>query len=159
MERLEESALSRAIQGAESKIRHGGEVIATERVHNEALEMFFLRTRMAERYAPEAQVGPGHPLYEKVARALEAERIAQANDPAQIERVRASLDAKIAQWKRELVEDWNAQVRDYNEENDAGLPTLGRDGQLEFPGESDDDTAGDAVGDTASDKTDDKTDS
>ncbi len=133
VERLEESALSRAIEGAERKIRHGGEVIATERVHNEALVMFFLKTRMAERYAPEAQVGPGSPLWERIALAIEEERKAQANDPAEIKRVQASIDAKVMQWKRDLLAEWNAKVRAYNAENGTGLPVVGEDGELDFP--------------------------
>jgi hypothetical protein len=133
VERLEDSALTRAIEGTERKIRHAGEVVATERVHNEALVMFFLRNRLPERYAREAQVGPGHPLWEKVARALEEERIAKARDPAEIRRVRASLDAKMTQWKRDLLAEWNAKVRAYNAKNGTGLPVVGEDGELEFP--------------------------
>ena len=133
VERLEDTALARAIEGSERKIIRGGEVVATERFHNEALVMFFLKTRLADRYAPSAHVGPGHPLYERAARAAEADRIAAANDPEEIKRTQASLDAKIVQWKRELVEDWNAKVRAYNAEKGTGLPTLGEDGVLEFP--------------------------
>jgi len=51
VERLEDTALARAIEGSTRKIMRGGEVVATEQVHNEALVMFFLRTRLADRYA------------------------------------------------------------------------------------------------------------
>lgn len=133
VERLEDTALARAIEGSERKIIRGGEVIATERFHNEALVMFFLKHRLADRYAPSAHIGPGHPVYEKAARAAEADRIAKANDPAEIRAVQESLNRKIAEWKRELVDEWNAKVREYNADNGTGLPTLGDDGMLEFP--------------------------
>lgn len=130
--RLEDTALARAIEGAERHVRHGGEVIATERVHNEHLVMFFLKTRLAERYAPEAQIGPGHPVYEKALRAAEEDRRAAANHPDEIKRVQASIDAKVRQWKIELVDEWNAQVRAYNAQNGTRLPVFARDGTLEF---------------------------
>jgi len=133
VERLEDTALARAIEGSERKIIRNGEVVATERVHNEALVMFFLKHRLADRYAPSAHVGPGHPVYEKAARAAKADQLAAANDPAEIKRVQKSIDAKVMQWKYELVDEWNEQVREYNCENGTGLPTLGRDGMLVFP--------------------------
>lgn len=131
--RIEDSAMERAILGSERKIVRNGEVIATERSHNETLVMFFLKTRMADRYAPSANIGPGHPVYEKAFKALEAEQNAKANDPEQLRQVRASIDAKMKQWKRELVDDWNGKVRAYNAENGTGLPTLGDDDRLVFP--------------------------
>ena len=136
VERLEDTALARAIEGSERKIIRNGEVVATERYHNEALVMFFLRTRLADRYSPQAQLGPGHPLYEKALRVAEEERRQRDNDPARIAKVHASIDAKVKQLKYELVDDWNAQVRDYNAANGTGLPTLGDDGRLEFPDEA-----------------------
>ncbi|MEM7702942.1 MAG: hypothetical protein AAF251_13460 [Pseudomonadota bacterium] len=133
VERLEDTALARAIEGSERHIIRNGEIIATERTHNEALVMFFLKTRLADRYAPSAHVGPGHPLYEKAARAAEADRIAAENHPDEIKRIQESLNAKVMQWKHELVDEWNAQVRQCNAEHDLSLPTMGRDGKLEFP--------------------------
>ena len=132
VERLEDTALARAIEGAERKIVRGGEVVATERVHNEALVMFFLRTRLAERYAPDAHVGPGHPVYEKAVVAVEAERLAKESDPAQIARIRKSLDVKILNLKRELLHTWNDKVRAYNAEHGTGLPTVSDAGGLQY---------------------------
>jgi len=133
VERLEDTALARAIEGAERKIIRGGEVVATERYHNEALVMFFLRHRLADRYSPATHVGPGHPVYEKAARAAEAERLAQANNPEAIREVRESLDAKVLEWKRDVLHSWNAKVRAYNAANGTSLPTVSDAGQLEFP--------------------------
>ena len=95
VERLEDTALARAIEGAERASVRGGEVVATERVHNEALVMFFLRTRLAERYAPSAHVGPGDPLYERIRREVEEERLRELNSPEYIAAVRASIDRKV----------------------------------------------------------------
>ncbi|MEM7689911.1 MAG: hypothetical protein AAF291_12890 [Pseudomonadota bacterium] len=133
VERLEDTALARAIEGSERHIIRNGEIIATERTHNEALVMFFLKTRLADRYAPSAHIGPGHPLYEKAARAAEADRIAAENHPDEVKRVRDKIDATIMKLKRELVDEWNRQVRECNAENGTGLPTLGDDGMLVFP--------------------------
>ena len=68
----------------------GGQVLGTERRHNEALVMFFLRHRRAERYGPD--IAAGHPLYERI----RAEVLAQqaANRPSK-EEVLARLNAKL----------------------------------------------------------------
>ena len=91
-----------------------------------------MRTRLADRYAPDAHIGPGHPVYEKAAAAAEADRLAKANDPAEIARVRKSLDTKMLQWKRELLHEWNDMVRAYNAEHGTGLPTVSDAGELQF---------------------------
>ncbi|MFM7402869.1 MAG: hypothetical protein ACKO1N_01990 [Erythrobacter sp.] len=72
--RLEDSALARAIEGEEKPILHAGKLIGVERRHNEALVMFFLRNRLPHRYDQQKDIGPAHPLYQKVAAAYEAER-------------------------------------------------------------------------------------
>lgn len=95
VERLEDTALARAIEGAERAIVRGGEVVATERVHNEALVMFFLRTRLSERYAPSAHVGPGDPLYERIRREVEDELRRELDSPERVAAVRASIDRKV----------------------------------------------------------------
>ncbi|WP_338244063.1 hypothetical protein [Aurantiacibacter hainanensis] len=88
--RLEDCALARAIEGEERMVVSAGKVLGTERRHNEALVMFFLRQRRADRYGPD--IGPGHPLYERIrAEVLEEQR---ANRPSK-EEVLARLNAKI----------------------------------------------------------------
>ncbi len=88
--RLEDCALARAIEGEERMVVSSGKVLGTERRHNEALVMFFLRQRRADRYGPE--VGPGHPLYEAIKARVLAEQ--RANRPSG-EEVLARLNAKI----------------------------------------------------------------
>ena len=113
VERLEDTALARAIEGSERKIIRGGEVVATERYHNEALVMFFLRNRLADRYAPSAHIHPGHPIYERIRAEImaeiEAERIRKASDPATIRAVRESIDRKL-EGMRQQVEWEKAQA-------------------------------------------------
>ncbi|MEQ8411336.1 MAG: hypothetical protein RIC51_05900 [Erythrobacter sp.] len=95
MTRLEDSALARALHGEEKPILHRGEIVGSERRYNDALVMFFLRARLADRYAPSAHIAPGHPVYERIRREIEEENRERANDPAQIARVRAAIDAKV----------------------------------------------------------------
>lgn len=64
VQRLEDGALARAIAGEERMVVSAGQVLGTEVRHNEALVMFFLRHRRADRYATEVRAG--HPLYERI---------------------------------------------------------------------------------------------
>ena len=74
--RLEEGALARAIEGEERMVVSGGQILGTERRHNEALVMFLLKNRRAERYG--AHIKPGHPLYERIRAEVLAEAAAAA---------------------------------------------------------------------------------
>jgi len=105
MTRLEDSAFARALRGEEKPIVYQGEVIGYERRHNDALVMFFLRTRLADRYAPEAHIAPGHPVYERIRREIEEEARARANDPANLARVREAIDAKVRAMRIDLARD------------------------------------------------------
>jgi hypothetical protein len=108
--RLEDSALARAIEGEERLILHKGEVIAVERRHNEAMVRFFLRNRLPHRYHPVKDVGPGHPLWDKVA-AAQAEAARQlAQDPAERARQKKALDSLIAKWRHEFILEWEANL-------------------------------------------------
>lgn len=107
--RLESGALARAIEGEERMVVSMGKVVGTERRHNEALVMFFLKNRLPARYAPNKDIGPGHPVYERVKEEYEAEQRRRANDPEQMKRIRDSIDRKMAEWRRELEEKWEAE--------------------------------------------------
>ncbi|MGB3167672.1 MAG: hypothetical protein WBA68_12945 [Alteraurantiacibacter sp.] len=93
MQRLEDCALQRAIEGEERKIVSAGQVVATERRHNEALVMFFLRQRRAHRYGTE--ISAGHPLYEKIkAEVLRDHARARKRDEAKVlESLKSKLEA------------------------------------------------------------------
>ncbi len=89
--RLEDCALARAIEGEERMVVSAGKVLGTERRHNEALVMFFLRQRRAHRYG--ADIRPGHPLYERIRREVLDQQRAEAT--VDEESVLESLNAKI----------------------------------------------------------------
>lgn len=109
--RLEDCALARAIEGEEKPILHAGKVVGVERRHNEALVMFFLRTRLPHRYDQQKEVGPGHPLYEKVAAAYAEEQLARANHPENLRKIRESIDRKVASWRVAWEARWEAHLR------------------------------------------------
>lgn len=138
--RLEAGALARAIEGEERMVVSAGKCLGTEIRHNEALVMFFLKNRLAQRYPAgtaagalaNQDIGPGHPVYERAKADLEAEALAKANDPAEIQKVRDSIDRKVLQWKRDLMREWNQRVRLHNAENGTQLPVVNEEGELEF---------------------------
>jgi len=74
--RLEAGALTRAIEGEERMVVSAGKVLGTETRHNEALVMFFLKNRLADRYGKRAQEGdfaPGNPAYDALVESLRAQ--------------------------------------------------------------------------------------
>ncbi|WAT17937.1 hypothetical protein OZN62_13630 [Aurantiacibacter sp. MUD11] len=89
--RLEDCALARAIAGEERMVVSAGKLVGTERRHNEALVMFFLRHRRADRYG--SDVRPGHPLYERIRAEVLADMRAEAE--AEEESVLESLNLKL----------------------------------------------------------------
>jgi len=67
VQRLEDTALARAIQGTPVwKTDSDGGLVTYGTKHNEALVMFFLRNRRPERYSE--HIRPGHPVYERIRR-------------------------------------------------------------------------------------------
>ncbi len=74
VQRLEDGALARAIAGEERLVVSAGKVLGTEVRHNEALTMFFLRNRRAQRYG--ADIARGHPVYERIRAEVLAEAAA-----------------------------------------------------------------------------------
>ncbi len=109
--RLEAGALSRAIAGEERMVVSAGQVLGTELRHNEALVMFFLRNRLPERYNPAKDIGPGHPVYERVKREYAEERAREENDPERIARINAAITRKMAQLKLDLAEEWTREAK------------------------------------------------
>ncbi len=111
--RIEDAALARAINGEERAIVSSGKLVGTEIRHNEALVMFFLRNRRPQRYDPARgmtdDIGPGHPLYDRVRRDYEEEQRAIAADPERVREVQAALTRKMAQWRAELEAKWEAE--------------------------------------------------
>jgi len=91
MQRLEDSALARAMNGEERMVVSGGKVIGTETRYNDRLVMFLLRTRRSDRFGK--HVGPGDPQYERIREEIMAEeRARRSNEPS-------SIDALLAKWE------------------------------------------------------------
>jgi hypothetical protein len=91
MQRLEDCALERAIQGTPTPIVSGGKLLGTWDKPDNTLLRFLLQQRLPQRYA--AQIAPGHPVYEAIRRdVLEAQRAEGAAGEAA---VFASLEAKL----------------------------------------------------------------
>jgi hypothetical protein len=122
--RLEDCALARAIEGEERMVVSAGQVLGTERRHNEALVMFFLRQRRASRYGKDNDVGPGHPVYDKVAAAYEAERRREVNDPATMARIRKSIDLRVKEWRAELEQSWEAERQEWIAAHGGHVPKI-----------------------------------
>lgn len=92
--RLEDVALERAIRGDERVIVRGGKVVHRYRRHNDALLMFLLRQRRAERFGVRGDwrdLKPGHPVYERLRKEWQREEYDYST-----EAVRKTLDKKIA---------------------------------------------------------------
>jgi len=95
VQRLEDCALARAIEGEERLVVSAGKVLGTERRHNEALVQFFLRHRRPDRYG--TALRPGTALYEHVRAAVLAE-IAAGEESE--EEVLASIDRFLDDMKQ-----------------------------------------------------------
>jgi hypothetical protein len=108
--RLEDCALARAITGEEKPILYGGKVVGVERRHNEALVMFFLRNRLPHRYDQQKDIGPGHPVYEKVAAAYAEEQARISRDPVTQARQRRHIDKMVARWYKGFTQLWEARL-------------------------------------------------
>jgi hypothetical protein len=94
--RLEDCALQRAIEGEERMVVSSGRLIGTERRHNTALTLFFLRERLPARYG--TGIAPGHALYERIRAEVEAELAAKQRRESS--EVLASIDAKLERIKQ-----------------------------------------------------------
>jgi hypothetical protein len=95
VQRLEDCALARAIEGEERLVVSGGQVLGSETRYNDNLVMFFLRNRRPDRHGGirEQDLKPGHPVYERIRREIAAEQSMSAGE------VLASIDAVIAQMR------------------------------------------------------------
>ena len=120
VQRLEDCALTRAIQGEERMVVSAGKVLGTEVRHNDALVMFFLRHRRADRYATEVRAG--HPLYERIRAEVLADLAADMPSGDELlEQLNARFDAMRANEEalaRIENGDWD-EIEDEIEDGDA----------------------------------------
>ena len=111
MQRLEDCALERALQGTPTPIVSGGKLLGTWDKPDNNLLRFLLQHRLPQRYS--AQVLPGHPVYEAIrADVLAAQR---REDAAEEAALFASLEAKLA-----LIRKRTGVVREGNEGGEDG---------------------------------------
>ncbi|MBX7496310.1 hypothetical protein K3172_10635 [Qipengyuania sp. 6B39] len=127
MQRIEDVAMDRALNGVEQPVYSYGKLVGTRMVHNDRLLMFMLRNRAPERFA-EGRSGPlgaiGQMQLERYKKQWrkewEAERAAKATSPAvirdhidkKIEAFRAASAARLrAEWMRLTPETRRAYAR------------------------------------------------
>ena len=91
VERLEDAAMERALNGVEVPVYSYGKLVGTRRVFNDRLLMFILRNRASQRFA------------EHAGRAL-----TPAQQKAQAEREKRKLARLKAQWREEWLAEWKA---------------------------------------------------
>jgi len=110
IQRIEDVAMDRALNGVEVPVYHGGEIVGTRRAYNDRLLMFMLKNRAPDRFSDGRRTGTSGALNavdrmvlerekRKWRREWELER--EASAPSADE-VRASLDRKIASVKAEV---------------------------------------------------------
>lgn len=119
--RVEAGALARAIDGEERLVVSGGKVLGVERRFNESLVIFLLKSRRARRYGEE--VGPGHPVYERVKAEYEEAERAKRDDPKQIEAIHKSIKMKLWRWRQEIELDWENERQELIAAN-GGVPPM-----------------------------------
>ena len=109
VQRIEDVAMDRALNGVEEPVYHRGEIVGTRRAYNDRLLMFMLKNRAPERFGDGSRSSdPGWKgretarlamkLRKQIREELEAEAKASAPTPAEIH---ASINAKIAGLRRE----------------------------------------------------------
>ena len=98
VQRLEDCALERALQGTPTPIVSGGKLLGTWNKPDNALLRFLLQHRLPARYANDSHVAPGHPLYERIRKEVLEQR-ARETEQSQAE-IFASLDRKLALIRR-----------------------------------------------------------
>ncbi len=120
--RLEDCALTRAIEGEERMVVSSGKVLGTETRHNEALVMFFLRNRLPARYGS-GELRPGHPAYDALKAQLRAEWEQEKYDERHSEENRAAnykfFNDLRERWKKE----WELEREMEERKNGAPGPT------------------------------------
>lgn len=98
MHRLEDCALERALKGTPTPIVSRGQFIGTWDKPDNGLLRFLLQHRRSERYGAQ-NIGPGHPVYNRVKADVLAEIEQEPDDDE--EEVLASLDRMFAAMRRD----------------------------------------------------------
>lgn len=122
VQRLEDVAMDRALNGVEQPVYSYGQLVGTRRVTNDALLMFLLRNRAPKRFAadsanPQGTAGAATMASAKRAWRKEWERERAAQDKAKAATLPIesgkSLEARIAGLHTEWVQNMNPETRRY----------------------------------------------
>lgn len=97
VQRLEDCALLRALQGTPTPIVSGGKLLAWWNKPDNNLLRFLLQHRLPDRYGVQ-RIQPGHPVYESIKKEVLAEMATRPDDE---DEVLASIDALIDSFRRE----------------------------------------------------------
>ncbi|WP_225007591.1 hypothetical protein [Novosphingobium percolationis] len=111
VQRLEDIAMERALEGVEAPVYSYGKLVGTRRIHNDRLLMFLLRNRARKRF--DAGTRPdavARAELEKLKKQWRAEWLAEQNDPTELARIRRGIDTKL-QIMRQNIEDRRARER------------------------------------------------
>lgn len=123
VQRLEDIAMERALEGVEVPVYSYGKLVGTRRIHNDRLLMFLLRNRASQRFAagtrPEAV--PRAEL-EKLRKQWRAEWLAEQNDPKEIARIRNGIDTKLRVMRQNIAD---RRTRERNEADARQLAAWG----------------------------------
>ena len=119
VQRLEDLAMDRALNGQDVPVYSYGKLVGTRRVYNDRLIMFLLRNRAPARFAHTHARGPNAPAkmqerqkLERLRKQWRAEWQAEADaDAPTPEEIRQSLDAKIAAFRRQHHATMSDQTR------------------------------------------------
>jgi hypothetical protein len=109
VQRLEDLAMDRALNGQDVPVYSYGKLVGTRRVYNDRLIMFLLRNRAPARFARTEAKGPDavakmqeRQKLERLRRQWRAEwQAEEAAKAPSTQEIRASLDAKLAAFRRE----------------------------------------------------------
>ncbi|WP_234026884.1 hypothetical protein [Erythrobacter sp. HKB08] len=100
VQRLEDCALERAIQGTPTPIVSGGEILGTWDKPDNTLLRFLLQHRLPEKYGIH-RIGPGHPVYQSIRKEVEEELAAKNRMSAK--EARAVIDAKLEELRQRVI--------------------------------------------------------
>lgn len=114
VQRLEDVAMERALNGVEVPVYHFGAVVGTRRVYNDRLLMFMLRNRAPKRFAADSlhnadAATRSHLAGLKREWRREWEEEQAARDEAEYEEVFASIDAKLDRMRQRHLETQAAE--------------------------------------------------
>ena len=165
IQRLEDLAMERALNGQDVPVYSYGKLVGTRRVYNDRLIMFLLRNRAPARF-PGSRPGGGQgrrgaaqagdPAQQRKLERLrrqwraewEAEQEAEAPSP---EEIRLSIENKLAAFRRDIDATMSDRTRALYEAAQAAHEEDRRQGYYRFPDEEDDEEHEQEGGDTDSD--------